>query len=439
MSSMKARFKQKLPEEIELEQKRAELVALRARHAGACAALQRLRDEISRFERGYENNLGRRIAELERIEAEISRVDGYSSWENQRFESNSSSGDDAFGADGSDQRASLSESESDDIKALYREVAKTIHPDLAGSAPGNANRHELMLKANRAYAEDDHRTLREILRDWRRSPDQAAEEEDVGAELVSVIRQIARERQDIRAVNAKMEDLKGSYVWRFKLRVEANLAMGIDLLAEMVAEVDQDIVRSLRRLAALKGDPPPEPLQKQQKQRRCLAFPADFSCGTLYLRDRTSLDYSQWKKVGPAKGCLEVYVDMAVRLDVKEQESINLGSLRHLKPDDLQALFLYEVADSDLDHIFHLTGLEELYLSGARLTDATLSRISSFTYLKRIYLYHTGISDRGLVYLQRLPGLKGITSSGNSITEEGLAGVRQAIPGVKIVTFPWKK
>ena len=93
---------------------------------------------------------------------------------------------------------------------------------------------------------------------------------------------------------------------------------------------------------------------------------------------------------------------------------------------------------SDLDSIMHLTGLEELYLSGPRLTDAALSGISSLTNLKRIYLYQTVITDRGLVHLQRLPGLKGLTSSGNGITDEGLAVFQKAIPGVKTVSFPWK-
>ena len=46
---MKFRFQQKLPEEIELEQKRAELSSLSERHAAALSALQQVRDEISRF------------------------------------------------------------------------------------------------------------------------------------------------------------------------------------------------------------------------------------------------------------------------------------------------------------------------------------------------------------------------------------------------------
>jgi hypothetical protein len=215
--------------------------------------------------------------------------------------------------------------------------------------------------------------------------------------------------------------------------------MGSDLFAEMVDAADGNIARALKRLAALKAGRQQEPLQQRQKQLRILTFPAEFSCGTLFLRDRTSLNYSQWKKLGPASGCVEVDIDKAVRLDVKEQAGIKLGHLQKLKPYDLQSLFLYDVSDTDLAGILHLTGLEELYLSGPRLTDAALSGISSHTNLKRIYLYQTSISDQGLIHLQRLPGLEGLTSSGNAITDEGLAGFQRAAPGVKTVSFLWKR
>jgi hypothetical protein len=40
---------------------------------------------------------------------------------------------------------------------------------------------------------------------------------------------------------------------------------------------------------------------------------------------------------------------------------MKLSQLQKLKPYDLQSLFLYDVCDSDLNSILHLTGLEELY------------------------------------------------------------------------------
>jgi len=444
---MTACFQRNPPEDLELEQKRAELASLRARHAEATAVLQRLREEIAGFERSYQQTLGRRMAELERIEAEIARLsdcyadaDGAPDETDDFFDRATYNSGKSFtdsGATGAKGR--VWKSETKDIKALYREVAKAIHPDLAGAGPANLARHELMLKANRAYADDDSRTLQEILRNWRRHNPEQSTESDAGTELGRVLRQIAIESQALREVNAKVEQLRESYVCRFKLRVDEGLAAGSDLFADMVAAAEVNIAKALRRLAALKADRARESGKARTKQKRAILFPADLSCGTLFQRDLASANFSQWKKAGPAIGCVEVYIDQAVRLDVKEQAGVRLKHLQGLKADDLQSLFLYEVCDDDLANIVRLTGLEELYLCGPCLTDAALFCISSLTNLKRIYLYQTGISDRGLLYLQGIQGLKGLTSSGNSITDEGLAVFQKAIPGVKTVSFQWKR
>jgi hypothetical protein len=438
-AGMNARFHQNDTDDIELVLKRAELASLRARHTAARAVLQQLRDDIASFERTYDQTLGRRIAELESIEAEISRLSGYSNRESEPDEGyEDEDEDDSFSQAAAPPVKPVWRSEARDIKALYREVAKAVHPDLADGVSAKLDRHELMSKANRAYAEDDHGTLQEILRNWGRTSLQYGEGA-VRSEISRLVAQIAKESQDLRSVNAKVEELKGSYVCRFKMRVDANLAMGGDLFADMVDAADINIERALRRLAALTGEKQREFAQREQKERRNICFPAGISCGVLYLRDRASISYSQWKTLGHARGCLEVDIDQSVRLDIKDQAGVKLSYLQELKPDDLQSLFLYEIGDMDLDGIAHLTGLEELYLSGARLTDAALGRILPLINLKRIYLYHTDITDNVLVHLARFPALQGLTSSGNSITDEGLAVFKRAIPGLKTVSFQWKR
>jgi hypothetical protein len=441
---MTACFQGKLPEEIELEQKKAELASLHARHAELSAELQQLREEIAGFEKNYQATLGLRMAELERLEAEIARLSGGGAVNDPEIqeeyldrETYSRGKSFKSGADGG-SRGRVWKAEEEDIKALYREVAKAIHPDLAGDGTRSL-RHELMLKANQAYADEDSRALREILRSWRRHhPERQPEAPDVKTELARVKREIAVEAQAVRDLSAQVENLRTSYVCRFKLRVDQSLAEGSDLFAEMIAAADMNVARAQRRLAALRSEKAREAAGRT-RVRRSIQFPDDPSCGTLYLRDLASADFSQWKKSGPALGRVEVYIDQAVRLDVKDEAGPSLKLLQQLNPDDLQALFLYEVTDADLDNIVHLSGLEELYLCGQGLTDAALLCISSLTNLKRIYLYQTAISDRGLVYLQGLQGLKGLTSSGNSITDEGLAIFQKAIPGVKTVSFKWKR
>jgi len=443
---MTARFQRTLPGDLELEQKRAELASLRARHAESTAVLQQLRDQIAAFEKSYQETLGRRMAELDRVEAEIARLSGSYAAADEPDEKDDSfdgetynSGETFKASSATGAKGRVWKAETKDIKALYREVAKAIHPDLAGAGPANFVRHELMLKANRAYAEDDSRTLQEILRNWRRHCPEQPAQSGTETELARLLRQIGIESQALRDVNVQVQQLRESYVCRFKLRVEESLAAGSDLFAEMIAAADVNITRALRRLATLKGERTRQSGRPRTQQKRSLLFPADFSCGTLFLRDRASVNFSQWQKAGPAIGLVEVYLDQAVRLDVKERAGVRLKHLQGLKPDDLQSLFLYEVCDADLDNVVHLAGLEELYLCGPCLTDAALLCISSLTNLKRIYLYQTGISDRGLLYLQGIQGLTGLTSSGNSITDEGLAVFKKVIPGVKTVSFQWKR
>src|SRR6266702_121945 len=126
---MESAFQQKTTENAELELRRAELAALRARHADARAVLQQLRGEVERFERDYNQTLGCRMAELERIEAEISFLSGFSSSKNcgsHRCQSMFSDPEDDSWREGSSpaRQGRVWKSEAQDIKSLYREVAK---------------------------------------------------------------------------------------------------------------------------------------------------------------------------------------------------------------------------------------------------------------------------------------------------------------------------
>ena len=66
---------------------------------------------------------------------------------------------------------------SDELKKVFRDVAKSIHPDLAADGPEWYRRHSLMAEANRAYAERDADRLRLILHAWQNHPDSIADDE----------------------------------------------------------------------------------------------------------------------------------------------------------------------------------------------------------------------------------------------------------------------
>jgi hypothetical protein len=207
----------------------------------------------------------------------------------------------------------------------------------------------------------------------------------------------------------------------------------------MAAKVDQDIIKTRQQLAALRGE---VDIQEQHSApalaKRLLRFPVDHVCGILYERSAGSVDYRDWQRLGNARGVREVLLDKAVRLDVKGKGGAGMHFLDALLPDDLQALYLYDIDDRALEHLAHFSGLYELYLSNTTITDDGLRLLGALQGLRRLSIYHTAISDAGLDNLALLKGLKWLTCSGTGITDEGLNRFRCQVPGCKAVNFEWR-
>jgi hypothetical protein len=109
-----------------------------------------------------------------------------------------------------------------------------------------------MSEANRAYEEGDAARLEAILRDWESSPE-SVKGEGPGAELVRVIRKIAQVEDRLKAIDAEIARLKESDLYHLKGQVDQANNEGRDLLAEMAAGVDQQVVEARGRLRSIKG------------------------------------------------------------------------------------------------------------------------------------------------------------------------------------------
>src|SRR5208283_5047179 len=59
-----------------------------------------------------------------------------------------------------------------------------------------------------------------------------------------------------------------------------------------------------------------------------------------------------------------------------------------------------EIADSELDRIRAMTGLEHLWLRNTQVTDAGLERLSALTSLRDLNLSSDKITDEGMKYLK---------------------------------------
>ena len=242
----------KPPEARELEKKRAELATLETRLGERELDLATLEAELHSFEGIYLRVVGSRLAALDEIEAKIAEAMARHQPQDREAQERASQArtqaQDSARTVEAEQEAGQREPfrPSENLKKLYREVAKRIHPDLATDASERQRRHELMTEANRAYEQGDEARLEAILRDWESSPE-AVKGEGPGAELVRVIRKIAQVEGRLKAIDAEIARLEESDLYHLKNQVDQAQDEGRDLLAEMAARVSQQVVEARGR------------------------------------------------------------------------------------------------------------------------------------------------------------------------------------------------
>jgi DnaJ-domain-containing protein 1 len=215
------------PEEIELQQQQAKLLKLEAQLGQRELDLATVQAELRAFEHRYLQAVGIRHQELDRIEAQIAEYTAH-------LEMNT------------DFRPS------DQLKQLYREVAKRIHPDLATAPEERVKRADLMAAANRAYAEGNIQRLQAILNNWELSPESVTGQ-GTAAELIRTLRKIAQSQKRLVIIERKLQALHRTELHQLQLRTQKAEAMGRDLLNEMARKVDQQIATAQKRLSDLKA------------------------------------------------------------------------------------------------------------------------------------------------------------------------------------------
>jgi len=431
----------KTPEEIELEHKYQQLARIKADLQRRELVYNRLKSEIRMFEQVYEDMLGGRVQILEDLEWQLMGLLGETKVKSSTEPLKQAPSYRGFQhtTDLLDDDETLLDGANLSLKSLYRGVAKAVHPDLAADESERLRRQELMAFANEAYQGGNRQVLIDLLSEWEQAPFSSGSELDIALELVRVIRQLAAVQQNIHAVVRQTEELKQTDIYLFKLRVDDALVDGVDLLVDMAAAIDLDIARIRRRLSTVRGETGESDGEDNSiLETRIIRFPAGQNCGTLFIRKASSLDYRDWQRIGVARGAKEVFLNTSLRLDVKANNGTDTSFLVELHPNDLQSLFLYGCDDTVMNHIVHLTGLQELYLSDANITDQGVALLRPLVSLQRVSIYHTAIGDKGILNLALIPGLKWLTCSGTAATEEGLSLFRMAKPGCKTVNFKWR-
>jgi hypothetical protein len=139
---------------------------------------------------------------------------------------------------------------SDAVRRLFRDVAKTIHPDLAPDAHTRDRRHALMVEANRAYALGDEERLRRILEAWENSPE-SVRGEDADSERLRLARRIGQIEEQLVACARELADLQEMPLSKLKVMVDDAAARGKDLIADQVRRLKRDIMAARNRLDAM--------------------------------------------------------------------------------------------------------------------------------------------------------------------------------------------
>jgi hypothetical protein len=240
------------PEEQELARKREEQIALEAELADRELRAANINAELLAFERQYLHYVGSRYAELDELKAQIAERLAKEQPTNERAqqaarEARARAGDTKNAAGEKGAEAPSAFKATPEMKRLYRDVAKRIHPDLTSDRDDRAKRQLLMAEANEAYQLGDETRLSKIMHEYECSPE-AVHGEGPGAELVRVIRRISQARGRLAEIEAEMQEVLRSDLHQLKSRVDEAQRHGRDVLKEMVGKVEDQISQAKQRL-----------------------------------------------------------------------------------------------------------------------------------------------------------------------------------------------
>lgn len=219
-------------------------IALGARDA----EVARRRADLAAFRISYRQRVGRLHEELDELERAIEEAElGILS---ERV--GNAPGDHAPTEDAPPRESAPRSLTSDAVRRLFRDVAKTIHPDLAPDDETRARRHRMMIEANRAYALGDEVRLRLILEKWESGPD-AVTGSDREAATLRLTRRITQIEEQLTILSGELTEIDESSLAKLKAMVDREAAQGKDLIADMIRRLNRDILVAHNRLDALRS------------------------------------------------------------------------------------------------------------------------------------------------------------------------------------------
>lgn len=130
-----------------------------------------------------------------------------------------------------------------DLRTLFREAAKRMHPDLVRDPAGRTHAEAFMKRLNDAYRAVDAVAMRDLLLQWSASPYAPA---SAGGEPRGLRAAVARAEE-------RLAHERASELARLMERAMAAAGAGRDLLAEMRSDAQSALAQRRARLAELAG------------------------------------------------------------------------------------------------------------------------------------------------------------------------------------------
>lgn len=131
----------------------------------------------------------------------------------------------------------------DDLKTLFRDAAKRMHPDLVGDDAGRAHAEAFMKRLNEAYKAGDADGIGNLVRQWETSPYASARPLNTGAAPALAAA--------VTHAEARLAEARDSDLARLLEQSFAASMQGRDLLLELRQDAEAALAAARARYAAL--------------------------------------------------------------------------------------------------------------------------------------------------------------------------------------------
>jgi hypothetical protein len=139
-----------------------------------------------------------------------------------------------------------------DLKKLFREAAKRMHPDLAPDDETRGHAEAFMKRLNQAFAAADEAAVVDLVRQWELSPYATAPAAET-VHAARAVRRVSALQAAVDRAQARLDEVRSSELAGMLERTMAAAVAGSDLLAEWRASAEVALAGARVRLAALEG------------------------------------------------------------------------------------------------------------------------------------------------------------------------------------------